>query len=163
MKARRVLSRESHANPARKPAANAVRLAGSAKLRYLTLMHEMSLAASLVDIIRQEMDKNNATRLLKARVCCGLLSNVVPEALELAFEAVTRVDEADDARANRSLVGAVLEIEEEPATLRCALCGREFSTNERKGVFSPCPDCGNQCGHKVVSGLGMYLQSLELV
>ena len=126
-------------------------------------MHEMSLAVSLVDIIRQEMGKNNATRLLKARVRCGLLSNVVPEALELAFEAVTRADQAKDALENRTLVEAVLEIEEEPAILCCTLCNMEFSTNERKGIFSPCPNCGNQCGHKVVSGMGMCLQTLELL
>ena len=139
------------------------RLAGYEKLRYLRAMHEMSLAISLVDIIRQEMDRNNATRLLKARVRCGLLSNVVPEALELAFEAVTRADEARDAQEHRVLAGATIEIEEEPAILRCTLCEREFSTNEHRGVFSPCPACGNQCGHKVISGTGMYLQSLELL
>lgn len=138
-------------------------LPGSQNCGTLISMHEMSLAASLVDIIRQEMKKNNATRLVKARVRCGLLSNVVPEALELAFEAVTRADRAKDTLENHTLVEAVLEIEEEPAILCCTLCNKEFSTNERKGIFSPCPNCGNQCGHKVVSGMELYLQSLELI
>ena len=126
-------------------------------------MHEMSLAVSLMEIIRQEMDRNHATRLIAARVRCGLLSNVVPEALELAFEAATRADEALDANARRVLVGAALEIETEPAVLRCTLCNREFRANERGGLFSPCPACGNQCGHKVVSGTEMYLHNLEVI
>jgi len=126
-------------------------------------MHEMSIAASLVDLVHQEMDRNNATRLLRVRVVCGLLSNVVPEALELALEAVTRVEAAHGTWTQHELAGAVLEIEEEPAVLCCTACNREFTTNERRGIFAPCPDCGNQCGHRVISGMGMYLQSLEII
>ena len=53
-------------------------------------MHEMSLTLSLLAIVREEMQKHGATRLLLVRVRSGAISQVVPEALDMAFTVLTQ-------------------------------------------------------------------------
>lgn len=114
-------------------------------------MHEMSIVASLIDIIKAELAANNATKLLMVRVKHGRLSNVVPEAMEFAFTAMTMGTEFEGAR---------IELEEIPLTLRCAICKTEFSP-EDKDIFMPCPQCGEQLGHAILTGRELFLASLE--
>ncbi|MDU4377252.1 MAG: hydrogenase maturation nickel metallochaperone HypA, partial [Bilophila wadsworthia] len=52
-------------------------------------MHEMSLVTSLLSIIREEMERHALHRLLQVRARYGALANIVPEALSVAFEALT--------------------------------------------------------------------------
>lgn len=80
-------------------------------------MHEMSVVTSLLSIVREEMEKHDVHRLLLVRVRYGALSNIVPEALSFAFEALT---------AGTDFEGAVLETEEVPITLKCSQCGHTF-------------------------------------
>ncbi len=119
-------------------------------------MHEMSVAASLLAMIREEMERHGAQRLLLARVRCGALSNIVPESLEMAFELAVQETDFDGAR---------LEIVKDPLILSCGQCGREFDPAEG-GVylpsqFAPCPFCGHEFTHRVISGKGLYLEHIE--
>ena len=68
-------------------------------------MHEMSLVTSLLSIIREEMERHALHRLLQVRVRYGALANIVPEALSVAFEALT---------AGTDWEGAVLQTERNP-------------------------------------------------
>jgi hydrogenase nickel incorporation protein HypA/HybF len=121
---------------------------------YHACMHEMSLTNNLLHIIREEMRKHGATRLLRARVCFGALSNVVPEALDMAFEVLTHGTE---------LQGAFLELHEEPALFACGECKREFSpSSAASSVFAACPHCGGELGHQILSGKSLYLDRLEV-
>lgn len=117
-------------------------------------MHEMSLTNSLLDIAREEMKKHGASRLLLVRVRYGALANVVPEALSMAFEVLTQ---------GTDLEGARLELDEEPVILACGDCGREFAPPPAAaGMFSACPHCGQDFGHRVLSGKSLYLDHLEV-
>ena len=117
-------------------------------------MHEMSLAAALVDIIREEMGKSGAARLVMARVRHGALSNVVPDALSLGFEVMTK---------GTDLEGARLELVEEALLLACGACGREFSPDPSPtALFAPCPFCGEVIGHAVRAGKNLYLDHIEV-
>ncbi|MGE4535766.1 MAG: hydrogenase maturation nickel metallochaperone HypA [Desulfovibrio sp.] len=115
-------------------------------------MHELSIAQSLLAIIEDEMTKHGKETLLTVKVRHGRLSTIVPEALETAFEVLTI-----DSR----LAGAKLEMEETPVVLRCRACGREF-TPEGDSAFAPCPGCGEELGHTVLSGRELYIEYLEL-
>jgi len=117
-------------------------------------MHEMSLIVSLLEIIRQEMEKHHAKRLLLVRLRCGVLANVVPESLSMAFEVQT---------SGTSFAGAKLELREEPLRLRCG-CGQEFSPDAavRATLFSVCPGCGEEMGHAVLTGKELYVEHIEL-
>jgi len=114
-------------------------------------MHEMSIVAGLLDIIRQELAKHNAHKLLVVRVKHGRLANVVPEALEFAWTAMT---------ADSEFAGAAIELEEIPLRLACGGCKHEFSP-EDKDFFMPCPACGEQLGHAILAGKELYLDHLE--
>lgn len=117
-------------------------------------MHEMSLATSLIDIVREEMRKHGVARLSLVRLRCGALANVVPEALSMAFEVLT--DGTD-------LAGARLEMTEEPLRLACGKCGREYSPEaSAAAIFSPCPFCGEEIGHRVLAGKELYIEHMEV-
>ena len=115
-------------------------------------MHEMSIVTSLLSIVREEMSRHNVSKLLLVKVRYGVLTNVVPEALVFAFEALT---------AGTDLEGARLETEEIPLTLRCAACDREFTTTDNSIFRAICPFCGCDEGHMPMNGRELYLQHLE--
>jgi hydrogenase nickel incorporation protein HypA/HybF len=118
-------------------------------------MHEMSLASSLLEIIRQEMEKHPARRLLLVRLRCGVLTNVVPEALSMAFDVQT---------SGTSFAGTKLELRMEPLCLRCGCCGREFFPEgvTHATIFSVCPACGEEIGHSILTGKELYIDHIEL-
>ncbi len=118
-------------------------------------MHEMSLVQGLLDIIQQEMERHDATRLVKVRVRYGALAAVVPEAMRFAWDAVTNAS---------PLQGAVLELEEVPVRLKCCMCGKEFvpAELERALLMAPCPGCGEELGHQVLDGKELTLEQMEV-
>lgn len=115
-------------------------------------MHEMSIVTSLLEVVREEMQKHDVTRLYVVRVRHGVLTNVVPEALSFAFEALT---------CNTDLQGARLETEQVPLTLHCAACDTDFEAAERQIFTSICPHCGSDTAHAVVGGRELYIQHIE--
>jgi hydrogenase nickel incorporation protein HypA/HybF len=116
-------------------------------------MHELSIVQSLLALIEDEMAKHGKEKLLTVKVRHGRLASVVPEAMEMGFEALTM-----DTR----LAGARLVMEETPVVLRCRSCGREFSPETPSAAFAPCPACGEELGHTVLSGRELYIEYLEL-
>ncbi|WP_028587024.1 hydrogenase maturation nickel metallochaperone HypA [Desulfocurvus vexinensis] len=114
-------------------------------------MHEMSIAQSLVAIIKEEMEKHGLTRLHAVRVCHGRLAALVPDALAFAFEACTL---------GTPMQGVRLELAEIPIVLRCSQCAQEFSP-EQGDLFMPCPACGEGLGHEVLQGKELYLDNIE--
>jgi hydrogenase nickel incorporation protein HypA/HybF len=91
-------------------------------------MHELSIAQNLLAIIQEEMHKHGTPRLISVKVRHGRLSAIVPEALEMAFEALT-IDSplAGAGWTPRSSAGSVL-----------SGCGKQFS-RVHDYVFAPCP------------------------
>lgn len=116
-------------------------------------MHEMSLASGLINIIKEEMTKAEKARLIRVTLCYGALSNVLPEALSTAFELLTE---------GTPLSGAEIVLNEEPAVLSCWACRHSFTLSGRHEIFMPCPACGRELGHRVVSGKGLYIHSMEV-
>ena len=52
-------------------------------------MHEMSIAQSLIDIVRDEMGKHGVTVLKSVRIQVGQLSAIVPDSLSFCFNIMT--------------------------------------------------------------------------
>lgn len=113
----------------------------------------MSIAQSLLDIIRQEMEKHEATTLTLVRVKHGQLTHIVPDSLYFAFEVLTK---------DTPLEGAKLELEEVPLCVKCAGCGKEFEPESEHPLLMPCPHCGEEDGHEVVCGKELYLDRLDV-
>lgn len=112
----------------------------------------MSVATSLLAIVREELDKHEVSKLLLVRVRYGALANLVPDALEFAFEALT---------VGTDFEGARIELIQVPVRLACGGCGKEFEPKGRELLFAPCPACGEEIGHSVLSGRELYIEHLE--
>lgn len=115
-------------------------------------MHEMSIAQSLIDIVRQELEKHGKTKLIAVHVKHGTLANLVPEAMDLAWEVLTKESE---------FAGSTLTLEEVPLQLECCGCKHLFAPESSQFLLAPCPECGEELGHKVVAGKELYLDRLE--
>ena len=92
-------------------------------------MHEMSIAQSLIDILRDEMLKHDAKSLRSVRLNVGQMTAIVPDALSFCFQVITDGTEMEGAR-------LVMEII--PLVGYCGECGEEF---EIKDYAFVCPLC----------------------
>ncbi|MDD2219157.1 MAG: hydrogenase maturation nickel metallochaperone HypA [Desulfoplanes sp.] len=115
-------------------------------------MHELSIAEGILDIIKDEMVKNNVTKLLSVTVVHGKLATVVPEALDMAFTALT---------IDTPLAGATFTMKEIPIRVRCRQCKIEFSPDEEDIYLMTCPECGCEFGHEILTGKELYIESIE--
>lgn len=115
-------------------------------------MHEVSVAASLLALAEEEIAAKGCARILGLTVQYGQISGIMPEALRLAFAAVS---------AGTPHEGASLVLEELPLRLRCPFCQTCFGADE--GIFAPCPNCGEEFGHIVEQGRELMLMRIEAV
>lgn len=109
-------------------------------------MHELSLADAVVAIAR---DHARGRRVRAVEVKVGRLRQVVPDALEFAFELVAAGTEVE---------GAELRVEHVPVRVRCARCAAE---NEAPEFPLACAACGG-LDVEVVAGDELLVESLEI-
>ena len=95
-------------------------------------MHELAVAESILNIANAEMEKRNLIAIESICVRVGVLSDVVPEALQFSFEALTKGTKMD---------GTDLQIETIPVRGRCHGCRQEFEVLDY--VFE-CPLCDSR-------------------
>ena len=94
-------------------------------------MHELSLANSLVRIVRSERAAGSAGGRLRVGLRIGAIAGIDTEALRLDFDALVR---------DTDLAGVTLDIECVPHRRRCSICQREFIA----AAYDPrCPECGD--------------------
>ena len=92
-------------------------------------MHEMTVAQSLMAIISEQAEKNNA-KPVAAKISCGMLNPVNDEVLRFAFDAIAK---------DTSCEGVKLQVEHKPIRARCRNCEANFD------VELSCPECP-KCG-----------------
>jgi hydrogenase nickel incorporation protein HypA/HybF len=112
-------------------------------------MHELSIIASLFEILLQKAGEQKALKITSVRLNVGKLSGVVPEALDTAFEAYKKGTIAETAG---------LEIEELPLRVQCQACGLE--TLQDNYIFI-CSACGST-NLKILQGTELFLEKIEL-
>ncbi len=110
-------------------------------------MHEMSIAQSVIDIVKEEMVKNDANTLRSVRLHIGQLSAVVPDSLRFCFEIIT---------SGTNMEGAVLNMEIMPLMGYCPACNKEFEIKEYTFI---CPTCGDS---KIETISGQELSIVEI-
>jgi hydrogenase nickel incorporation protein HypA/HybF len=108
-------------------------------------MHELSIAALIADIAIRHADGRRVSRV---EVRVGHLRQVVPSALEFAFELVAQ---------GTPLEGAELVLEEVAVTVRCGTCGAESRLD---GFPLICP-CGS-AAVEIVAGEELTVESLDV-
>lgn len=110
-------------------------------------MHEMSIAASLIEHVLEVGRQQHATRIAEVEVQVGVLQLIVPEALELAFSAVTEGTPAE---------GATLKLVEVPAAAECRQCGQRFEPAIDDYL---CPRC-QQADVRITAGREIVLATV---
>lgn len=94
-------------------------------------MHELQVASEIIDIVRDEMNKRNLSRIRTVGLRLGAMSGFNPDALSFSFEAAVQ---------DTSLHGTQLVIEFIPVEGECLSC-REY-IRPKDPVFI-CPLCGS--------------------
>jgi hydrogenase nickel incorporation protein HypA/HybF len=109
-------------------------------------MHELSIADGVFGIVSRHA---NGRRVERVELRVGHLRQVVPDALEFAWQLVTK---------GTALDGAELLIEEVPATVRCQACGVESTLD---GFPALCAACGS-ASVEVTGGDELLVDAMEL-
>ncbi len=112
-------------------------------------MHEMSIAESIIDIIRETLNDDDHRKLLSVTVEIGELTAVIPESLHFCFQAL--VEETP-------YKGAELIIKNIPLKGKCVKCESEFSI---KNYAFICPSCGSS-EVQVMGGQELKVTELEV-
>ena len=110
-------------------------------------MHEVSISEALLEQLVTLAGQKGWPRLRRVWVRLGLLSGVVPEALEFSFTALSTGTPAE---------GAELLLEIEPGRFFCGVCG-EFDLGR---LDFTCPHCGGPL-QLVGAGRDLWLSGVE--
>src|SRR5262245_55064045 len=114
------------------------------------IMHELSIAMSILDLATEEAQKQGSVRVLGIHVRLGPLSGVVKEALLSAYEL---------ARESTAFEKAQLVIEDVPVLVHCPSC------KTTRAVVSLQQLCCAECGAPspdVVSGRELEIVAMEI-
>jgi hydrogenase nickel incorporation protein HypA/HybF len=112
-------------------------------------MHELSIVASLFEILEAKARENQATKIVRVMLKVGKLAGVVPEFLQSAFDSYKQDTIAAEAR---------LEIEEVPLKMRCRKCATEI---EKEDFILVCPSCGST-DIEILEGMDLFLDKIDL-
>lgn len=93
-------------------------------------MHEMSLCASIVQIIEEQAREQGFGRVTRVWLEIGPLAGVELEAIRFGFDVITKGTVAENAKLN------ILETE---AQAWCLQCSKPVPVSQR---FDACPECG---------------------
>jgi hydrogenase nickel incorporation protein HypA/HybF len=112
-------------------------------------VHELSLIASVFDVLEEKAREHGAARVTKVVLKVGRMSGVVPDLLESAFDAYKKGTLAEGARLDIVIV---------PTKLRCPDCGGEAV---REDTDFSCAACGSR-RVEIVEGRELVVEKIEL-
>jgi hydrogenase nickel incorporation protein HypA/HybF len=96
----------------------------------LRIMHEMSIAASMLEAVQAESTRRG-THVLAVGVKVGELSGVDAESLRFCFDALVQ---------DTDLAPLALEIQFQAWRNRCRQCAQDFAVENYR---TECPQCGS--------------------
>jgi len=114
-------------------------------------MHEIGLAAKIIQIVKDEIEKRDIKilKLKSVKIKLGKFVQVVPDSLKFGLEALGRGD---------GFGGVDFIINEMPFIVKCPDCEREEEIEE---MVLKCAGCGS-VNLKVVGGREFYVESIEV-
>ena len=115
-------------------------------------MHELSMALSLIDQVREIAERESVDQVRSITVTIGVLCGVDRSSFEFCFPLAAK---------DTLVASARLIIEEDPARICCRKCGQN-GVADSVLAMTLCPTCGT--GHLTVSGGEAFvLKSLEVI
>ena len=113
-------------------------------------MHELSLAASIVESVTESLGAYPGGRVLEVRLKVGALAAVAEDALQFCYGVATE---------GTALAGSRLIVNLLPVVMHCEQCGRDV---ELAGVQSfRCSLCGKPC-FDLRQGRELEIEALEI-
>lgn len=112
-------------------------------------MHELSIVKRILDLALDISKENGALPVVRVAVDVGAMSQVVPETMSFAFQAMSHGTNAE---------GAEFECSEVPIEVLCESCEAIFHPD---GPMWLCPECGAG-GGRVLHGDELVLRSVTL-
>ncbi|MDR0500680.1 MAG: hydrogenase maturation nickel metallochaperone HypA [Coriobacteriales bacterium] len=112
-------------------------------------MHEFSLMQNVLTTVEKTANQSGARCVTEVRLAIGEMAEVVADAMQFAFEALTLGTICE---------GATLNIETVPTRSRCVQCGHEFTHDRYQWT---CPKCAS-LATELISGREMYISSIEI-
>jgi hydrogenase nickel incorporation protein HypA/HybF len=113
-------------------------------------MHELSIAASIVESVTEAAGKYPGARVKEVRLRVGALASVIEDSLQFCWGLATE---------DSPLAGATLAINMLPVIVHCDACGVD---SEIAGVQSfRCPTCG-ELAADLRQGRELDIESIEL-
>lgn len=114
-------------------------------------MHEMGITQEVLSAVIDASQKAGATRINSVHITVGELTEIVPDALQFAWEALTPGTFAE---------GAVLQIRETGGRSVCLQCGTEFD-HGRFDRRCTVPECGS-FATKVIVGDELSIDDVDV-
>jgi hydrogenase nickel incorporation protein HypA/HybF len=115
------------------------------------IMHEASIALSILDIVQSKCEEEGCHSVDSVRVRIGKAAGILPDSLVFAFDAAKDTTVAKN---------ATLTIETVPVGGTCHDCKKEFTVEDTQYVFS-CPLCGSK-SFEITSGREMEIVDMEI-
>jgi hydrogenase nickel incorporation protein HypA/HybF len=113
-------------------------------------VHELSIAASIVESVTEAASAHSGARVTKVRLRVGALASVVEDSLQFCWGLATE---------GSAIAGAALVIDLLPVIVHCGACGAD---SEMDGVQSfRCPKCG-ELAAELRQGRELEIESIEL-
>ncbi|HUU38767.1 MAG TPA: hydrogenase maturation nickel metallochaperone HypA [Candidatus Desulfaltia sp.] len=112
-------------------------------------MHELSIVASLFEILEEKAREQKAARVVRVSLKVGKLAGVVPEFLQTAFDSYKRDTIAAE---------AALEVTLVPLRVKCRKCR---AVTEKDDFVFTCSACGST-ELEVLEGTELLLDKLDL-
>jgi hydrogenase nickel incorporation protein HypA/HybF len=112
-------------------------------------MHEFGLMQSVLENVETSAREAGADRVTEIRLVIGEMREVIPEAMEFAFEALSPHTLSEHAQLTMITV--------KPRSL-CAQCGKEF---EHDRFHRGCPAC-DSLATELLAGKELYIDTIEV-
>jgi len=124
-------------------------LYNSDSLRKRIVMHELSIAQNIVEMIQRHIPQDEWNQVVAVKVRIGAVAGIVPDSLKFSFQAIT---------AESALCNARLITEHIPFRVHCRTCN---TTTENEDGFAMCGEC-ESTDIQVLSGTELHVVEIEL-
>jgi hydrogenase nickel insertion protein HypA len=115
------------------------------------IMHEASIALSIIDIVQAKCMEEGCNSVDSIRLRIGRAAGILPDALVFAFDASKDTTIAKNAK---------LVIESVPVGGTCNSCRKEFEAPDNAQYVLSCPHCGS-LSYEITRGREMEILDME--
>jgi hydrogenase nickel incorporation protein HypA/HybF len=113
-------------------------------------MHELSIAASIVDAVNESVSQYPGARVKEVRLRVGALASVIEDSLQFCWEVSIE---------GTPLEGSKLVVNILPVVVQCAACGKQGEIESLQSFR--CPHCG-ELASDLRQGRELEIESIEI-